>query len=260
MLNNLEEEAVCHSQDPPIFRAKQMIRSGPDDFRTLCRIMYPDPSDIGAFPHAEPGQANSWKSTILATSEFNMPSIRAYIVAQLAQNEAVVSEVPEVFLEWAMDLKEREAKRYQELMSKCYRAYAFRRRPPSYSDVKNVPIEAHNIMLVREHVRSIFIDRTVLRSWMSIPSPTSCTQPSICQDSLIEALVHNVANPSPGPDKFIFEPLNTNGMCGTCHVPDLLKPVKQKLNLEIDRYLEGLNFVYEDLPPSRAWLLQSRAR
>ncbi|KDN44974.1 hypothetical protein RSAG8_05147, partial [Rhizoctonia solani AG-8 WAC10335] len=229
-----------HVQHPTLLEVAKQVQSTPADLQRLCWFMYPDPSAIGTLPHIEAGDIETWGSTVKATIEFDMPAIRAYILTKLTQDEAKLAARATSLLKWAMSLNEDK----QELVSKCYRSLEFRRLPPSLSDLKDLSEEVvQKIILVRERARSLFLDYRKLRSWMPTPPPTSCTQPLVCQGAVIDALVHSMTNPSPHPDRFasIFELLETDGMCRSCRLADLLDPFKQKLNSAIDHYLGELN-------------------
>ncbi|KAH7332546.1 hypothetical protein B0J17DRAFT_632189 [Rhizoctonia solani] len=233
-----------HVQHPTLLEVAKRIKSTPADFHRLCRFMYPDPSAIGTLPHVGAGDIDTWRSAIQATIEFDMPDIRSYIVTKLTQDEAKFSAETLSFLKLAMSWEGGN----QDLLLKCHRAFAFRRLPPPLADLKEFPDDiVRKIILVRERARSLFLDHRKLRLWIPTPSPT-CVQPSACQDSIIGALIQNMTNPSPDPNRFpsIFEPLNAENICGSCQVPSLLNPLKEKLNLEIDHYLEELSGVDEE--------------
>ncbi|KAL5632222.1 hypothetical protein ACGC1H_000277 [Rhizoctonia solani] len=229
-----------HIQHPFLLEIAKLVASSATDFQNLCRFMYPSPSATGSLPHVEPGDIDKWRSTINAAREFGMPAIRAYIVTKLTQDEAKVTAKAASFLKWEMSLKERD----QDLVFRCYRALAFRRTPLTPSDLRGLPDDvARKLILVRERARSLFLDHRQLQSWMPIPPPGTCTQPSVCRDSIINALIHNMTNLSSNSDKFvsIFEQLCGDNMCGSCCVQRLLDPLIERLNLELYQYLEELN-------------------
>ncbi|CAE6448611.1 unnamed protein product, partial [Rhizoctonia solani] len=60
--------------------------------------MYPDPSIVGGFPPIEAGDVRNWRSTVEAAEEFDMPTIQAYIVTRLMQDEAKIVENAALFL------------------------------------------------------------------------------------------------------------------------------------------------------------------
>ncbi|EUC58528.1 hypothetical protein RSOL_261430 [Rhizoctonia solani AG-3 Rhs1AP] len=229
-----------HIQHPFLLEIAKYVTSSVTDFQNLCRFMYPSPSATGSLPHVEPGDIDKWGSTIKAAMEFGMPAIRAYIVTKLTQDEAKFTANAVSFLKWEMSLMEKD----QDLVFKCYQTLAFRRTPLSPSDLRGLPDEViHKLILVRERARSLFLDHRQLRSWMPIPPPETCTQPSVCQDSIINALIHNMTSLSPNTSTFvsIFEHLRGDYMCGPCCVQSLLDPLIEKLKLELYQYLEELN-------------------
>ncbi|CEL58621.1 hypothetical protein RSOLAG1IB_12165 [Rhizoctonia solani AG-1 IB] len=202
--------------------------------------MYPDPRIVGGLPRIEGGDFDTWCGAVKAAAEFGMPATQAYIVTKLAQDEVGMTKEAPLFLGWITGLKNLEET--QDLMVKCYVAFAFRRSPPSTSEMKGFPSEiVHKIMLVRERVRTVFIDRQTLQS--SLQAPSLCSNPSKCQASLVDAVIDNVIDTSSDSTRFIsiFEPLDIEGICGSCRLPALLDTLKQRLRLEIGQYIEQLN-------------------
>jgi hypothetical protein len=169
-----------------------------------------------------------------------MPAAQAYIVTKLAQDEVGMTKEASLFLGWITGLKNLEET--QDLMVKCYVAFAFRRSPHSTSEMKEFPSEiVHKIMLIRERVRTVFIDRQTLQSCLQAPSLYS--NPPKCQASLIDTVIDNVIDTSFDSTRFIsiFEPLDIADICGSCRLPALLDTLKQRLRLEISQYVEQLN-------------------
>ncbi|GAB1524788.1 hypothetical protein RhiTH_007944 [Rhizoctonia solani] len=210
--------------------------------------MYPDPSIVGGFPPIEAGDVGNWRSTVEAAEEFGMPTIQAYIVTRLMQDEAKIVENAALFLKWTMRLKELDGS--QDRIRKCYWAFAFRRLPPSPNEIKDIPgYVAYNIMLVRERVRTVLINRQV--SKLSLRPSLSCAESCKCESTLIDQVVQNMLNTSSDPDQpsSVLESLYIGDLCGLCSAPALLNLLKQKLSLEITQYIEQLGGMDSFFPP-----------
>ncbi|KAF8715207.1 hypothetical protein RHS03_00023, partial [Rhizoctonia solani] len=245
-----------------------IVIARPSDFRNLCRFMYPDPryriyllryasqnktillhfSIVGGFPPIEAGDVRNWRSTVEAAEEFGMPTIQAYIVTRLMQDEAKIVENAALFLKWTMRLKELDGS--QDRIRKCYWAFAFRRVPPSPNEIKDIPgYVAYNIMLIRERVRTVLINRQV--SKLSLQPSLSCAESCKCESTLIDQVVQNMLNTSSDPDQpsSVLESLYIGDLCGLCSAPALLNLLKQKLSLEITQYIEQLGGMDSFFPP-----------
>ncbi|CAE7084339.1 unnamed protein product [Rhizoctonia solani] len=241
LLENPTKEATPHSKDSSILKANIVFGSGPHDFSFLCGIMYPHPSMAGIPLRVEPGKAHMMNSIVHAASQFRMHAMQIYIVSNLAMNEAAITAEPALFLEWITNLTGLEESNRQALISRCRRAFVFRRSPPSLRDSRRLPVEIHKIMLVREHVRNLFIEYGTLRSW--VPARLEA-----CQDLFIGALGASMTELSFDQSKSIFDPLSFNNLCGCCRAPELLRPVKETLILAADGAFDELNKGEDEKP------------
>ncbi|KAF8749641.1 hypothetical protein RHS01_09889 [Rhizoctonia solani] len=199
-------------------------------------------------PPIEAGDVGNWRSTVEAAEEFGMPTIQAYIVTRLMQDEAKIVENAALFLKWTMRLKELDGS--QDRIRKCYWAFAFRRLPPSPNEIKDIPgYVAYNIMLIRERVRTVLINRQV--SKLSLRPSLSCAESCKCESTLIDQVVQNMLNTSSDPDQpsSVLESLYIGDLCGLCSAPALLNLLKQKLSLEITQYIEQLGGMDSFFPP-----------
>ncbi|KAG8697805.1 hypothetical protein FRC11_014838 [Ceratobasidium sp. 423] len=231
---SLADHDQCPSQVEVV---KYDIISHPDDFRKLCQFMY-HPSAVASLPDVKAGDTAAWRSTVEATIEFDMPAARSYVVSRLAQDERVFSFRRVSFLRWSMGLDQDQ----EGLMRKCYRLFALRRKPPTPSEIEALPKEVVPIIvLIRERVRNLFLDRKTLLAYMTASG--ECTNNPTCSETLIDKTMNNMANPSFGLMGYasILDPLDTDYVCGACRVPNLIDMLKERLGLQVDLYFEGLD-------------------